>query len=82
MFVQSQDTKFASMMQLFRDMIEHKSNHHPPEFGQSTSNFNKRGPPDDLDDMSNPDDQMELDSDTPHLRGELLALQKNLNKFC
>ena len=68
MFVQSQDTKFDSMMKLFRDMMEYKSNHHPPELGQTTSASNKRGPPTDLDDMSQPDDHMELDSETPGSR--------------
>ena len=47
--------------------MEHKS-HHPQKLGQPTSTSNKRGPPEDLDDVCNPDDQMELDSDTPGSR--------------
>ena len=64
MFVQLQDSKFERMMQLFRDMMEQKSNHHPPELGQSTSNSNKRGATSDLDNMLNQDDHMEFDSET------------------
>ncbi len=68
MFVQSQDSKFESMMQLFRDMMEQKSNHHPPELGQSKSNSNKRGATGNLDDMLNQDDQMEFDPKIPGSR--------------
>jgi hypothetical protein len=67
-FVQSQDTKFEKMMQLFRDMMELKSNHHPAEPEQSASHSNKRGAPDDLDDTPNSDDSMDLDSETPGSR--------------
>ena len=69
MFVQLQDTKFDSMMALFRDMMELKmNNHHPQEPGHHTAASNKRGPPTDLDDMSQADESMELDSETPGSR--------------
>ena len=68
MFVQSQNTKFDSMIQLFREMMDHKNSLNSMETDQITSTTNKRGASTDLEDMDHSDDQMELDSDTPGSR--------------